>query len=70
MLNPNAPYESFQKRRRDGELLTPPLDQSNRVRYFPGIPARVIREAVLLSRPVGIDKESWDALRLQRKLEG
>lgn len=49
LLNPNAPFESFQKRLRSGELYTPELNDQNR-RLF-GLPSQmVVREAFIADR--------------------
>lgn len=66
-LDFNAPFDSFQKRLRAGELTPPQLDDENRRRF--GIPQFVVREAVPASRPTGVSEETWQSLRLARKLE-
>lgn len=61
-------YEVLQRRRRQFELTTPPLDSSNQ-RLMPLPCALVQREAFLGDRVIGIDDSTWRQARIDRRIE-
>lgn len=66
-LNLDAPFDSFQKRLGAGQLAAPQLNNENRRRF--GIPQFVVREAVPVENPTGVDFQTWEQVRRERKFE-
>jgi hypothetical protein len=67
-LDFDAPFKSFQKRLRAGELRTPDLNDSNRRLY--GLPSQLVqREAFIGARELPSEAD-WELQRKQRILQG
>ena len=61
-------YETFQRRRRAGELTTPPLDSSNQ--RLVTVPGHIDRHAFIADRPGGVSEAEWHIERQRRRLQG
>lgn len=61
-------YQVLEKRRRESELTTPLLHERFGVTHLI-VQQPVTREATAADRPVGVSREAWDALRINRRNE-
>lgn len=60
-------FEVLQRRRREFQLSTPPLDSSNQ--RLITIPGHLDRHAYFAERNVGVDRLTREARRLAKRLE-